>query len=150
MSLSILREHALAGTVVAGFLATWAVPAVAQEKASPPIFSPNLTVALIAAIGPTFVAASFVGPAYAMAQALVPLRMRARSAAILLFVLNIIGLGTAAPIVGKISDLLEPIYGADALRYALMTGIITGLIGAVCYWRASLTLKDDIARVVQA
>jgi predicted MFS family arabinose efflux permease len=117
-----------------------------------PVFylSPNLTVALIAAIGPTFVAASFVGPAYAMAQALVPLRMRARSAAILLFVLNIIGLGTAAPIVGKISDLLEPIYGADALRYALMTGIITGLIGAVCYWRASLTLKDDIARVVQA
>jgi hypothetical protein len=117
-----------------------------------PVFylSPNLTVALIAAIGPTFVGASFVGPAYAMAQALVPLRMRARSAAILLFILNIIGLGTAAPIVGKISDLLEPTFGADSLRYALMTGIVTGLIGAVCYWRASLTLKDDIARVVHA
>jgi predicted MFS family arabinose efflux permease len=117
-----------------------------------PVFylSSSLTVALIAAAGPSLVGAAFVGPAYAMAQALVPLRMRARSAAILLFILNIIGLGLAAPVVGGISDLLQPIYGADSLRYALMAGIVTGLIGAVCYWRASLTLKDDIARVVQA
>lgn len=127
------------------------VPIIATFIAVPcsPFFylSPDLRVALVAAIGPALVGAAFVGPAYAMAQALVPLRMRVRAAAILLFVLNIIGLGTAAPIVGGISDLLLPVLGADSLRYALMTGIITGLIGAYCYWRASRTLKADIARV---
>jgi predicted MFS family arabinose efflux permease len=114
-----------------------------------PIFylSPNLSVALVAAIGPSLVGAAFIGPAYAMSQALVPLRMRARSAAILLFVLNIIGLGTAAPIVGLISDLLKPTFGADSMRYALLTGVITALIGAFCYWRASRTLTADLARV---
>jgi hypothetical protein len=76
--------------------------------------------------------------------------MRARSAAILLFVLNIIGLGTAAPIVGGISDLLAPYVGTDSLRYALMTGILTSLIAAFCYWQASKTLKSDIARVNEA
>jgi MFS family permease len=114
-----------------------------------PIFylSPNTALALSAAAVPSLVGAAFIGPAYAMSQALVPLRMRARSAAILLFVLNIIALGTAAPIVGGIADLLEPALGSDALRYALMTGMITASIGAFCYWRASLTLKADIARV---
>ncbi len=114
-----------------------------------PLFflSPNLTVALTAAIGPSIAGAAFIGPAYAMSQALVPLRMRARAAAILLFILNIIALGTAAPIVGKIADLLQPRFGPDALRYALLTGMVTTLIGALCYWRASITLKDDIARV---
>jgi len=112
--------------------------------------SADTTTALLAAAGPSLVGAAFIGPAYAMSQALVPLRMRARSAAILLFVLNIIALGTAAPIVGAISDLLEPMLGQDALRYALMTGMITAAIGGYCYWRASLTLKADIARVSEA
>ena len=117
-----------------------------------PIFylASNTTVALLAGIGPSLVGAAFVGPAYAMSQALVPLRMRARSAAILLFVLNIIALGTAAPIVGKISDLLEPAFGTDAIRYALLTGMVTAVIGAYCYWQASKTLKSDIARVTEA
>ena len=109
--------------------------------------SSDTKIALLAAAVPSLVGAAFIGPAYAMSQALVPLRMRARSAAILLFVLNIIALGTAAPIVGAIADFLEPALGADALRYALMTGMITATIGAFCYWRASLTLKADIARV---
>lgn len=117
-----------------------------------PVFylSSNLTIALIAAAGPSLVGAAFVGPAYAMSQALVPLRMRARSAAILLFILNIIGLGLAAPTVGYLSDLLRPTFGPDSLRYALLMGIVTGLIGAWCYWRASKTLKADLARVTNA
>jgi predicted MFS family arabinose efflux permease len=130
------------------------VPIIATFIGVPltPVFylSSNLTIALLAAIGPFLVGAAFVGPAYSMSQALVPLRMRARAAAILLFILNIIALGMAAPVVGKISDLLQPEFGADALRYALLTGIVTALIGAYCYWRAARTLKQDIARAKAA
>ena len=129
------------------------VPIIATFIGVPctPVFylSPNLALALTAAIGPALVGAAFVGPAYAMSQALVPLRMRARSAAILLFILNFIALGSAAPTVGFVSDLLRPLLGSDSLRWALLLGIITALIGAYCYWRAARTLKDDIARVAR-
>ena len=81
-----------------------------------------------------------------MAQALVPLRMRARAVAILLLILNIIGLGLGPPVVGRVADLLQPSLGAEALRYAMMTTILTSLMGAFCYWRASRTLKSDLAR----
>ena len=113
-----------------------------------PIFFlvPITPIALVAAIVPFMMGASYVGPAFAMTQALVPLRMRARAIAILLFVLNMIGLGLGPLAVGKLSDLLKPDFGADSLRYAMTATIITGLIGGFCYWRASRTLKADIAR----
>jgi hypothetical protein len=47
MSSFALRQLALAGSVVAGLATSSAVPAVAQEKTSPPIFSPNLSVGWI-------------------------------------------------------------------------------------------------------
>ncbi|HTT83306.1 MAG TPA: MFS transporter [Rhizomicrobium sp.] len=112
-----------------------------------PVFclSPNLYVAIAAGAVPAFMGAVYVGPIFAMGQAVVPVRMRVRAAAILLFVLTVLGQGLAAPVVGWISELLRPALGADALRYALMTSLFTGAMGAVCYWRASRTLARDIA-----
>jgi predicted MFS family arabinose efflux permease len=104
-------------------------------------------VVLIAAAGPSLTGASYVGPAYALTQGLVPLRMRAQAIAILLFVLNILGLSFGPLVVGIVADALKPTFGPDALRYALMTGIVTGLTGAFCYWRATKHLKADLARV---
>jgi predicted MFS family arabinose efflux permease len=113
-----------------------------------PIFflTPITAIALVAGIVPYMMGATYVGPAYAMTQAMVPLRMRARAIAILLFILNIIGLGLGPLAVGKLSDLLRPSLGADSLRWALTATVLTGLAGAFCYWRATRTLKVDIAR----
>jgi MFS family permease len=162
LTLSVLTGiGGAAGTYMAGVFADrygkrdvrWNmyVPIVATLITVPfvPIFylSNNLSIALVAAIFPTLTGAAYVGPAYAMTQALVPLRMRARAAAILLFILNIFGYAPAALIVGGISDLLEPSLGPNALRYALLTSILTGLTGAFCYWRAAKTLRQDIDRV---
>ncbi len=126
------------------------VPIIATFVAIPfaPLFylSPSLTVALASAIVPVMMGAAYVGPAYAMAQGLVPLRMRARSVAILLLVLNIIGLGLGPPVVGAVADFLKPYLGMDALRYAMLSTILTGLMGAFCYWRATATLNADLAR----
>jgi hypothetical protein len=44
MSLLTMRERALASTVAAGLLVAWAVPAMAQQKTTPPVFSADLTV----------------------------------------------------------------------------------------------------------
>jgi predicted MFS family arabinose efflux permease len=130
------------------------VPIIATFIAIPfaPLFylSSSLTVTLVSAIIPVAVGAAYVGPAYAMAQGLVPLRMRARSVAILLLILNILGLGLGPPVVGAVADMLKPRFGPDALRYALLSTIITGLIGAFCYWRASTTLRQDLAKAKTA
>jgi predicted MFS family arabinose efflux permease len=126
------------------------VPIVATFIAIPfaPIFylAHSTAIALAAAVVPTLMGASYIGPAYSVTQGLVPLRMRARAIAILLFILNMIGLGLGPPGVGIVSDLLKPALGADSLRWALLSTVITGLIGAFCYWRASRTLKADLAK----
>ena len=58
------------------------------------------------------------GPTMAMTQGLVKLRMRATASAILLFILNLIGLGLGPQAVGVLSDLLFPTYGTQSIRYA--------------------------------
>ncbi|HEV2562796.1 MAG TPA: MFS transporter [Rhizomicrobium sp.] len=126
------------------------VPIAAVFLAVPfaPVFylAHSTTVALLAAIIPVAMGAVFVGPSVTMTQCLVPLRMRATAAAILLFILNIIGLGLGPQAVGFVSDLLAPTLGVDSLRYALLIGPVAGLISAWCYWRAAATLTADLAR----
>jgi hypothetical protein len=72
--------------------------------------------------------------------------MRAQAIGILLFILNMIALGLGPATVGLVSDLLRPAFGADSLRYALMTTMISAFIATLCYWRATRTLKSDLAR----
>jgi hypothetical protein len=81
-----------------------------------------------------------------MAQGMVPLRMRAQTIGLLLFILNMIALGLGPATVGFISDHLRPYFGDDSLRYALMSTMFTSLLGTVCYWRATKTLKGDLIR----
>jgi predicted MFS family arabinose efflux permease len=108
--------------------------------------SPNLAIAAAALAVPATMGATYLGPAYAATQGLVPLRMRATAAAILIFVLNIIALSFGPLTVGVLSDLLRPSLGADSLRWALMSTIVTSLAGAFCYWQSSRSLRQDIAR----
>jgi MFS family permease len=113
-----------------------------------PVFflAPSTIVCLVAAIMPSLMGASYLGPIYAMAQGMVPLRMRAQTIGLLLFILNMIALGFGPATIGFVSDLLKPTLGNDSLRYALMVGMITSTLGAFCYWRATRTLKADLAR----
>jgi MFS family permease len=107
--------------------------------------APSLIVALGCAIIPTMNGAAYLAPSYAMVQSLVPLRMRAQAAAILLFILNIIGFGLGPVTVGAISDALTPSLGSDALRWALLSTVVTWATSAWCFWMAGRTLKADLA-----
>ena len=148
------------GTYMAGYFAdrfgkrdtNWYmyVPICATFIALP--FTPVLylasstAVALAAACVPVTMGAAYLGSTYAMAQGMVPLRMRAQTIGLLLFILNMIALGFGPATVGFVSDSLRPYFGDDSLRYALMTTMITSLLGAFCYWRATKTLKGDLVR----
>ncbi len=108
--------------------------------------APSLPLALAGAVLPVVIGAAYLAPSYAMVQSLVPLRMRAQAAAILLFTLNIIGFGLGPLAVGKLSDLLTPQLGPDALRWALLSTMTTWLIAAWCFWMASRRLPAELAR----
>jgi len=127
------------------------VPIIATCMSIPcaPFFflAPSTVVALSFAIVPALMGATYLGPAYAMAQGMVPLRMRAQTVGILLFVLNMIALGLGPATTGFTSTALKPLLGDDSLRWALLvTSVTSGLIGMFCFWRATRFLKSDLAR----
>ena len=60
-----------------------------------------------------------LGPVIAITYLLVKVRMRALASAILLFILNLIGLGGGPQVVGILNDALAPRLGAEAVLYSL-------------------------------
>ena len=83
---------------------------------------------------------------FAQIQSIVNLRMRGVAAAVLLLVINLIGLGLGPWLTGALSDFLEPRYGADSMRWALLSLVVIGIWSAFHYWRAGIYLPGDLAR----
>ena len=79
-------------------------------------------------------------------KAWVPLRMRALAASILLFILNIIGLGLGPQITGILSDTinLTTDLGVNSLRWAMVSVLVFNIISAVLYIMAGRTVVEDM------
>jgi predicted MFS family arabinose efflux permease len=94
---------------------------------------------------PTILGAMYLGPTFALTQTLVRPRMRALASAVLLFIINMIGLGGGPTFVGWLSDRLTPTYGVEAVRYALLYTVVAGALWAVFhYWAGARTLREDL------
>jgi len=107
----------------------------------------SATWSLVMFVIPGFLATLYLGNTLAMVHGLVGLRMRALASAILLFVLNIIGLGLGPWSVGVLSDLLNPSLGAESLRYALLYVVpLASFFSGLCFFGASSTLRADLDR----
>ncbi|MDH3440270.1 MAG: MFS transporter, partial [Gammaproteobacteria bacterium] len=97
---------------------------------------------------PTAFSNFYLATTFAQVQGLVGLRMRAVASALLLFLLNIIGLGLGPQITGILSDVLREAAGNDSLRYSLMAvGLVTAPWSAFHYFRAGRYIEDDLASV---
>jgi len=103
--------------------------------------------ALLFLVIPVMLGNFYQATTFAQTQTLVGLRMRAVASAILLFMINIIGLALGPSAVGIISDILAPNYGTDSLRWALMICGLANLWAAFHYWRAGVHFPKDLARV---
>ena len=86
----------------------------------------------------------YLGPSFAMTQGLVTLRMRAVASALLLFMLNIIGMGLGPYFVGVASDMLSPDYEIDSLRYALCLCVLVNFWAAFHYFMGARSLREDL------
>lgn len=98
---------------------------------------------------PALLGGAYLGPSFSLNQSLVTVRMRSVASAIILFIVNIIGLGLGPLTVGILSDALQPYYGADSLRYALLSLVFVSLWTATHYFLAGRTLRADLARMRQ-
>jgi predicted MFS family arabinose efflux permease len=92
----------------------------------------------------------YLGPSMALVQSLVAVRMRTVASALLLFVINIIGMGLGSLMVGALTQALEPALGLHALRYALLTFMAFNLWAAVHYWRAGAFMAGGLKRAMEA
>ncbi len=107
------------------------------------LFAPDPWIALVLFAPFYLLGAMYVGPMLSMTQSLVPPQMRAMTSAILLFVLNMVGLGLGPFLVGYLNDALAPTYGAEAVRYSLaVVGVIGGLASVLFYVSARHLAAD--------
>jgi MFS family permease len=88
---------------------------------------------------------AYLGPSFAMTQALVSLRMRAVASAILLFVLNLIGMGLGPYFIGVLSDILTPDFGIYSIRYAMCAAVLVNVWAACHYFIGARTMRGDLA-----
>jgi hypothetical protein len=74
--------------------------------------------------------------------------MRSVASAILLFVINIIGLGLGPQVAGILSDYLAVTQGSESLRYSLLIiSAVTGPWTAWHFYMAGRYIDADLARV---
>jgi predicted MFS family arabinose efflux permease len=93
----------------------------------------------------SFFGTFYLGPAFAMVQSVSPPAMRATTAAIALFILNLVALGLGPTVVGFASDVLNKQFnlGTDSLRYALAGASCLNLWAAAhFYWAAEAYAKE--------
>ena len=89
----------------------------------------------------------YLAPVLSQTQSLVSLRMRAVASSLLLLIINVIGLAMGSPLTGVISDLLEPGYGPESMRYSLL--IVSSVLlplAAWCYYQAGKSIEYDLQR----
>lgn len=127
------------------------VPAVASLVAIPffagAMLADSAITALILLIPVYLLGALWYGPVYASAQGLVPPQMRATSASIVLFIINMMGLGFGALVVGALSDGFNKGMGlgpAEGVRWALIVSASFGLISALLFWLARRRIREEM------
>jgi predicted MFS family arabinose efflux permease len=127
------------------YLWTTAIALVACVPLNYVVYAANTAfVSLWAMVLPVLLGNFYQATTFSQTQGISSLRMRAVAAGILLFIINIIGLGLGPQLVGVISDLLSDQYGVESLRYALFICSLVYIWGAFHYFMAGRYLKDDL------
>ncbi len=110
------------------------------------LFADSPRIALAAYAPQVFLGTFYMGPMYAIVQGLAKLRMRAQASALLLVLINVLGMGVGPWVVGLLSDALRATRGDAGLRDAMLILPAAALWGAVHALLGARTLRADLAR----
>lgn len=92
-----------------------------------------------------------VPPALTVVQNLAPPEARSTASAMLMLVLNLIGIGLGPLLVGAMSDLFAAGQGKDSLRLAMMATMVPVMVlTALALWMAGRTMEAEHAAAEQA
>jgi MFS family permease len=99
----------------------------------------------------------YLGPTFTMTQSLAGIRERALAGAVLLLIINLIGLGLGPTLAGWLSDMFRMSLAAggmdtrmataEGLRYALCAVTLVNVWSAFHYVMAARSLREDLAYV---
>ncbi|MGD9660401.1 MAG: spinster family MFS transporter [Porticoccaceae bacterium] len=110
------------------------------------LLSDSSSHSLLLFIFPAAILASYLAPLITVTHSLVKVRMRAVSSAVVLLMVNLIGLGLGPVMVGALSDYMVPVFGVESLRYALLILVSTALTLAVmCYALSARHIREEMA-----
>lgn len=101
--------------------------------------------ALVALVPVAMAFSVFIGPTYAILQRIVPNDMRATIVALILVIVNLIGIGVGAQVVGLMSDALFPLMGKNSLRGAMLIVSVLAVWSGYHFWQAGKTIKHELA-----
>jgi MFS family permease len=101
-------------------------------------------VAIAVLVTPYLLNSLWLGPAFGTIQNLAPTRMRALASALLLFILNIIGLGFGPFLVGVFSDLLSGVFGEESLRYSILFATFAYFWAGTHFLLAARSIRQDL------
>ena len=124
----VFRRHAGAHALVPALMV-----AVAAPLAGAAFFASTPTGAIALLLLPIVMISGWQAPSIAAVQKVATPQTRALAAALLMLVLNLVGLGLGPLAVGVLSDALAGRYGADSLRYALLA-VVPALLWAAVHW----------------
>lgn len=149
------------GTYMGGFLADRygardlrayvAIPAVSTFMGIPfyigGLLVDSAWTALVLFAFPPVLNTLWYGPGYAAVQGLVRPQNRATATAVLLFLINLIGLGLGPLGVGAVSDFISGPMGlgtAEGVRWSLMIFIMFGAVASALFWMARRTIREEM------
>ena len=107
---------------------------------------PSLDLALVLTLVGSFISALGLGPGLASLQSVTTADRRATAVALVMFASAIFGLGGGPFLVGLLSDLTFPTFGANSLRLALVCSTLMLVWAAFHFFRAARSFRDDIVR----
>lgn len=107
------------------------------------VLSVSLTLTFFMFLFPTALSLMWLGPVISAFQHLVKPNMRATASALFLFINNLIGIGLGNLALGAISDALAERFGAESLRYAILSGSVLYLVAAALFFITAPRLKRD-------
>jgi len=107
------------------------------------VWAPTWPIALAFLAVPSLLNNMYLAPAITVVQNAAPPAQRTISSAILLFVLNLVGLGGGPLYIGMVSDHFKPTYGDDALKIAMLALLPFILVTVGAHIAAARSIKRD-------
>ena len=125
-----------------------AAPALSLTLAAPLflgfVWAPTWPLALLFLLGPTFLNYFYLSSAVALVQEEVAPHQRVLSGALLLLVMNLIGMGVGPTFVGAVSDALRPGHPTHSLQIAFYClAPVYGLAIGLFAWLAVILRRED-------